>query len=237
MYDMNEEKKEETPQETPPEEGELNNKDEETEVETESPSEDIDYKAETEKDKKLRLAQGSAQYHREENKRLREENARLKDKPEEEEDPDDKPITKKDLADLQAQNMRTIQRSQVESEISRIARNDDEAEAIRYHYEQSVVPSGDVIKDIRRARLIANETRIERENEELRLAAERKGNQPSPSGKKPPESHKEPTLDGEIRMLIAKNKMSWDAKAGLFKNARGVTFDPKTGDVKDPRNP
>lgn len=181
--------------------------------------EEVDYKAKYEEEQRLRKkAESRVQF--------------LKEK---KVDGDEKPITKKDLEELEANLTRRHLRAQVESRARELSENEDEAKLILHHYEHSIVPTGDVKKDVARARLLANEAKFEREHEELFRAAESKRNRESGfSSGKPEGTAKEPELDSETRKLVGMNKMSWDPKEKLFKNARGVTFDPKTGQVKDP---
>ena len=193
--------------------------------------EKIDYKKELEQERKLReKAESSAQYHKEKAKELR-------DSKEEEPSEEDTPLTKKDLDTLEANLTRKTFQNQVRSEASRIATNEDEAELIIFHYENSVVPTGDIVKDVTRARLIANEARIERNTEELTAALESKNSRSfggSSGGRKLADPTKEPPLDADTKQLVDMNKMKWDPKMGHWANERGVTMDVE-GNVTDPR--
>lgn len=149
---------------------------------------------------------------------------------------EDVPVTKKDLEELEANLTRRHLRAQVESRIKEVAENEDEAKLILLHYESSLVPTGDIKKDVSRARLLANEAKLEREHDELLRAAESKRNRGDGfSGGKPEFGTKEPELDSETKKLVRMNKMTWDPKERLYKNERGVNYDPKTGVVKDPK--
>ena len=197
--------------------------------------EGTDYGAQLEEERKVReKAESSAQYHREQAEKLRKENQRLKGEGETDED---KPVTKRDLQEIEANLTRKTLRAQVEAEVKKIARSSDEANLILYHYEHSIVPLGDVAKDISRARLIANEQRVLRENDELRAtlrSKETRGKGGGGGGQRPDVASKEPSLDADTKTLVQRNKMTWDAKRGLYANDKGVTFDPKTGKVHDP---
>lgn len=214
----------ETEEETPKEE-ELENKElEEESQKEESKDSEIDYEAELESEKKRReKAESSSQYHREEAEKLRKEKEGF--------------ATKEELKELEANLTRKTFISQVEAEVKRIARTPKEAELILYHYNHSLTPTGDVATDVRRALLLANEKRIGAENEELWATLQSKENR-SPGvsgGKRMEDEAKEPQLDADTRQLIRLNKMTWDSKLKKFKNEKGVTYDPKTDEVKDPR--
>ncbi len=173
---------------------------------------------ELEKERKLRQkAESAAQRHREEAEKLRKESA-----------------SKEDLKELEAKMTRTVQRQQVLGEIQKVARTPKEAEDILKHYEQSLVPTGDVVKDVARAKLLASEDGGEEEEAEAAEASkERRGKEIS--GGKHVDDSQEPSLDAETRQLISMNRMTWDAKSKTFKNERGVSYNPKTGEVTDPR--
>lgn len=190
----------------------------------ESEEEDVDsLKEKLEEERKLReKAESSLQYHKE----------KLKEK---KVDPD-APVTQKDLEELKVNLVKSSTRKQIEAEASRIARDEEERKQILEHYDNSIVPTGDPAVDLNRAFLLANEDKIRAENEELVASLEsRESRSPAISSGKPPVSSKEPQLDPETKKLVDMNKMKWDAKKGLFVNERGVTYDPRTGNVKDPR--
>ncbi len=199
----------------------------ETTEETEESKEgEIDYKVKLEEEEVARVkAESSAQFHREEAAKLRKEKG--------EEEP---PITRKDLEESEARATRQAFRASVEAEARRIARSPDEAAWIIFHYEHSVMPTGDVLKDVTRARLIANEGRVEKEIEELQSALNSKGNLSTtlPSGERVETQPSAPALSDDVKKLIAMNKMTWNAKEGVFKNERGVTYNPETDEVHDP---
>lgn len=193
-------------------------------AEKEAKEREEDYEAYLEAEKKRReKAESSAQYHRQEAERLRKEREGF--------------VTKEDLKELEASLTRATQRSQVNAEIKRIASTPKEAELILYHYEHSLVPTGDIITDVQRAHLLANERRLKTENEELQAALQSKENrgQGVRGGARMEDETKEPQLDADTKNLIRLNRMAWDSKLKKFKNERGVTFDPKTGIVTDPR--
>lgn len=207
-------------EEKDPGNGEL---DKEPEGKPEGEEEDIEaVKAKLEEERRLRVKAESALQYRKEKEKEREKG--------------DEPVTKKDLLDLEANLTRKTLRAQVESEIKRVAENEDEAKLILNHYDATLVPTGDIAKDVRRAKLLANEAKAEREQEELEKARESKENRGrSFSGGRPEFESKEPELDPETRKLVAMNKMQWDSKEKIFKNTRGVSYDPKTGRVTEPK--
>ncbi len=220
--ELNKETKEET-EETKETEKETKETTEETK---ESEKGEIDYKAKLEEEEVARKkAESSAQFHREEAAKLRKEKG--------EEEP---PITRKDLEEVEARTTRQAFRASVEAEARRIARNPDEAALIIFHYEHSVMPTGDVLKDVTRARLIANEGRVEKEIEELQATLNSKGNLSTalPSSGKVDTQPSAPALSDDVKKLIAMNNMTWNTKEGVFKNERGVTYNVETDEVFDP---
>lgn len=62
------------------------------------------------------------------------------------------------------------QESKYEDRIAQYASNSDEAELIRYILKNDIKQSGDVEKDVRRAKMLANEDKIVQENAELKRA-------------------------------------------------------------------
>lgn len=183
-----------------------------------------DYEADLEVERKRReQAESSAQYHRIQAEKLRKEKEGF--------------ATKEELKELEANITRKTFRSQVEAEIKRIARTPKEAELIRYHYEHSIVPIGDVATDVSRAHLLANEKKLKAEAEELQATLQSKENrgQGVRSGARIEDESKEPQLDADTQNLIRLNKMTWDSKLKKFINEnkrRVVTYDPKTGETQ-----
>ena len=194
---------------------------------------EIDYKAKLEEAEKeieagkerIEKAESSAQHHRETAEELRKK------------EPKEEPVTRKDLEAIETRAIRQAAQASVEAEARRIARNPDEAALIIFHYEHSVVPTGSVLKDVARARLIANEGRIEQEAEEIQRTLNSKDNRSPalPSSGKVDTQESAPVLDDDTKKLIVMNKMTWNAKEKVFKNERGVTYNPETDTVFDPR--
>lgn len=153
--DFNSSEKPETDEETPVEE--IENKIEE------EPK--VDYKEELEKAKK-RISQAEYTIRK------------LKETPEEKEeeefpDEEDKPLTKKDLDSILRRHssslVKEIKRSDFERLLDSVSDNDDEKTLIRFHYENSINASGDVMEDLENAKLIANKKLLAKQAEEMKF--------------------------------------------------------------------
>lgn len=59
------------------------------------------------------------------------------------------------------------QLSVLDNEVNKVSTNEDEANLIKHHLENSIKSSGNIKEDIRRAKLLANEKQILRRNKEL----------------------------------------------------------------------
>ena len=68
-----------------------------------------------------------------------------------------------------------MQESRTDELINRYARNDNEAQLIRYHLENTIKPSGKIADDVRNAVALANRRRLESEMEEVGRAANARG--------------------------------------------------------------
>lgn len=123
-----------------------------------------DYKAELEKERKrLEQAEYVIEKTKKENKELKEGKEEIPD-----EDLDDK-LQK--MLDAKLDGFKgEVNKVAVDSTIADFASNDDEAELIRFHYENSINRTSDVKADIENAKLLANRAKIMSENEELRAA-------------------------------------------------------------------
>lgn len=85
---------------------------------------------------------------------------------------------KQELLEVQQAELSKIRmessRSVIEAEISKRSTSDDEAALIRYHLENSVKMSGDVAKDVARAKLLANEKHYQKGMQEMAEALKAK---------------------------------------------------------------
>jgi len=114
--------------------------------------------------------------------------------------------------------------SQARSYARSISSNEDEANLIIYHYKNTLSLTGDVEKDIKRAKLIANEGRIEKDIEQLRRANQSKesmGNAGGDGGQKtqedsiPLDKESQSFLVGQGFTRDSKRK-GWVSKSGRF---------------------
>ncbi len=152
------EKKEEQPS------SEAGQKKKESDVSEETvvkPEDTVDYKAELEKAKKTITKQ---------------ERAIVKHKVgEKKEKPKVPKVNKNKMKkEIMADVRRDIAEEFVDETLEAISSNQDERELIKHHYENTINPTGTsrsaVLKDLARAKMLANEVKIMRENAELRTA-------------------------------------------------------------------
>jgi hypothetical protein len=132
-------------------------------------SKDFDYKAALEKERKLRekaekkvvklKRQTKAQGEPDEDSDVPDLDARLD------------AMLEKRLSDIE----RRAQNREYDRVTAQYSTNDDEAELIQYHLENSVRLTGDPEMDVRRAKLIANEAKIAAQNNELAYSASVRG--------------------------------------------------------------
>lgn len=88
-----------------------------------------------------------------------------------------------------------VARTTLQTQISRIASSPEEAEAILHHFSHSIRTTGNLVEDVENAKLLANKSRILKENEEYRLRTTLSTNQPTRapgSGAGQKVEHKEP---------------------------------------------
>lgn len=188
-----------------------------------SPSESekhIDYKAEYEKtQKELALKEDrlkKAEYTAE---KYRKEADTLRDTPNEF-DIDDEVVEKivdKKLYGLEKRMLKT----QAEAMASQLAENEEEKQKILHCYENSIIPTGDLKKDILNAKLLANSDRIVFEIEEAKRSALSKTNKSrsqNEPGIKPESEDKPPVLSDKDMRLIARMGMVWNGKDKQFED-------------------
>ena len=166
--------------------------------------ETIDYKAELEKTKK-QLGQAEhtiLKLKSEEDKETEEENDAAEKETVEE-------IAKKEARKYFV----NLSKRQAENFAHSLSANDDEFNLIIFHYENSLVLTGNVEEDINTAKLLANRKRIAKDMEQLRRAAlsqETRGTDGGEGGQKQPIDGAEPKLsEGDKKILRG---FTWDAK-------------------------
>ena len=189
---------------TPSEDKTKEIKDEGTDKEPET----IDYKAELEKSRK-QLGQAEHLI------------LQLKSKKDKEAEEDDEEETStldekrvEEIAERKAAKMFIgLSESQAKNYARSISVNEDEAELILFHYKNSISPTGDIERDIKRAKLIANEARIDKDLEQARRAALSKNLKETgggEGGQKQPVEEGPPALSPEDQKVL--QGFTWDAK-------------------------
>lgn len=153
---------------------------------------EIDYKAELEAERKRREKAEEKLVKLKKEKKEVSEDLDLESKLEE--------LLNRKLSDIE---MRTQQR-EYERAVSSLSESAEEAELINWHLENSIRLSGDPAEDVRRAKLLANEKRLLRENKELAESSKVRATvskTPNISGQKT-QAKKEPEYTSdEIRLL------------------------------------
>lgn len=176
--------------------------------EEESGEENIDYKAEL---KKLQDVVAGDSYKYRQNKR---------EEADDEED-DDKPITAKQLkevlSDNTAQTVQTIKKEQIEAEVHKRARNDDEAALVLHHLTTTLKGgSGNTSADIDNAFAIANKGRVKEVVSEVSRAMQssKRKSQADVQSRKTSEEDKDkaPTLSAKDQSMVERYKLVWYAK-------------------------
>ncbi len=212
---MAEDIKEET---TSPEPAQEEIKEESSEESVETPKEDsssINYEAEL---KKLREAKDKAEYAA---KELRLKNSELKRQDRQDHQGQDEYVdsSKEDLEEVinsRFQELETkILGTRVRDEISKLASTDAEAELIKYNYENTIRPTGDIVHDVQTAKFLANRARYEQENAEIKRAVASQQNRGSGSGAGAKET-------SYSEQSISESDAKW---LGL----QGLKFNPSTG--------
>jgi len=99
------------------------------------------------------------------------------------------------------------QEQRYEEAITSIASTKDEAELITHILKHDINPTGDIVKDVRRAKILANEDSIAEENAELKKALATRGT----AGGMSTAGHK-----------VREQKQQWSAKDVKFAKAAGI---------------
>lgn len=167
-------------------------------------SENIDYKAELERTKK-QLGQAEHTILK-----LKSE----KDKEIEEEDDTVEKETVEEVAKKEARKyFVNLSKQQAENTARSLSTNDDEFNLIMFHYENSLIPTGNIEEDIKTAKLLANRKRIDKDIEQLKRAnfsKETRGIDGGEGGQKQPIDGEEPQLSDQDKKIL--RGFTWDAK-------------------------
>ena len=205
----NEEKVEETTEETQETTEETTESTEEKsteETEEETGEENIDYKAEL-KTLQKQVA-GDAYKYRKDNR---------EEKAEPEEDDEDKPITAKQLKEVlienTAQTVSKIKKEQIETEVRRKARNEDEASLVLHHLETTLRGgSGNTGEDIDNAFALANKGRTKEVVKEVNRAidsSKRTGKGDVQSRKVAKGEDETPSLSTKDQAMVERYNIVW----------------------------
>ena len=166
--------------------------------------ENIDYKAELEKTKK-QLGQAEHTI------------LKLKSEKDKETEEEDDPAEKETVEDVAKKEARkyfvNLSKQQAENFAHSLSTNDDEFNLIMFHYENSLVPTGNIEEDIKTAKLLANRKRIDKDMEQLRranLSKETRGADGGDGGQKQPIDGEEPQLSDKDKKIL--RGFTWDAK-------------------------
>lgn len=173
-------------------------------------SENPDYQAEREKTEKLTKQLGQAEHKI----LVLTEKLKQKEKPE----PEEPEQSVEERAERAAKKVFAgFTKAQAKSYARSITGGEDkdkEVERIMFHYENSIIPTGDMERDIRRAQILANEGRISKDLEQAKraaLAKQLKGKGGGEGGQVPPkEGEGPPPMDEKSKQLLKGFK--WDAK-------------------------
>lgn len=216
---------EETPEEPEKPEGESAEGEEEGAEDTE----DDDYRKELEEERELRLKRD------EELKKARHKIVILEKKEkkdefgEEEEEP---PLTKEDIREMiKAETgsvQKNLQKAQATDKIrALVGGNKALQDLAQFHYENTINPTGDLERDVKRAVLLANEKRVERNHSEILRALKSKemksrGRGP---GQKVPLKQGPPPLSPQDQKLVdqSRGRIRWDQAKQSW-----VRLDPRT---------
>ena len=200
-----EESKEETTEESGAEQPEDN------EEKSEEESEEVDYAGELEKLE-------NEKKHNQEGYKMRKQEKDLKS------DKISRVIEEK-VAEESQRILATVQQSQLVAEIRNISRNEDEEKLTKWHYENSIKPTGDVSEDVKKANTLANSIRNAEELHEAKRAAASERNKSFPSGSGQKEQHQEDVkLTKEEKRLVERFGVKEDTIAkAKAQGVEGVT--------------
>lgn len=111
---------------------------------------------------------------------------------------------------------KTALQSSAQQIASSIASNSDEAALIMYHYQNTIIPSGNLNEDMEVARVIANRKRIQTELEETKraLSSPKPSSASSSSNKKTEKTA--PKLSSQEASFIKNANMKWNSKTNRY---------------------
>lgn len=184
-------------------------------------SEESYFKKENEK---LKTKLGKAEYTIEKLKKKGEKKDEDDDE-DDDEDEENKPVTKKELLGILNTHTKNLTQGAVKAKIRATSSSDDEASVVEYHYNHSIISTGDIDEDIDNARLIANKGRIKKQMSELVRTANSNGTKTTGdggNGQKPPKTLSRPTLDPTTERTLALKGYQWDGKKGVFFRMSGT---------------
>jgi len=220
MAEENKEDKEKSSQDAAPEEKPKESP--EDSDKEEGDEKHIDFKAELEREKRRRQ---QAEYVIEQEKRRRKELER--ERPELDEE-SIRNIIQEEMRREMSSLKRDLDRSRVEQMIESIASSEDEANLIKYHYENTINPTGNIKEDVENARVLANKKRFEHQISEIKRAEESKKNLGSGigAGQKPSEKAQEPKLTEFERKTLKRLNAKWDPEKEAFVLPSGRIWKP-----------
>lgn len=141
--------------------------------------------------------------------------------PEIDPDPVDPPISREDVQDIVRTETQKVKKDLREDDAREYARsistNADEEKLIMFHYKNTVSSTGNLQKDIKRAKLIANEDSIAQTNEEIKKAFDSrntKGYRGGGGGQRPFKGTPRPKLSPQDEKIIKRGGFDWDTKTG-----------------------
>lgn len=122
---------------------------------------EIDYKALLEKERSQR-------------ERAEKKIVKLKNRERETVDEDAIAALREEISNLRGEITQTLSRKELDDAIKSVTTNQDEAELIKHHLENSIKSSGDIQEDVKRAKALANATKLDSENAALKEAVKTK---------------------------------------------------------------
>ena len=189
---------------------------------------------------KKELERVEAELVEEKERRIKAEKAIQKGKKkaqEDETDDDDKPLTRREAQELIDESKNADSEEQVEEEIEEVASNPDEAKLIRHHLKNTIKRTGNVKKDVRRARLHANEGNLEALYDEVDRGEESRDGKSagdvSSQHRKQGRQYQEPQVSERNRQMLDTIGVAWDPSKGEFTNSKGVRVVSESGTWED----
>lgn len=141
-------------------------------------------------------------------------------------DPDE---TRKIAREEASKILRGVNQGQVKTLARSLSRNEDEYNLIMFHYENSIVLTGNLQEDLENAQVLANKKRIRKELDEVQRTIQSKKDEGGGegAGQKEQAGAPPPKLTPENQKLIQRMRAKWDPKRKLFVTPSGRTWNPK----------